>query len=182
MCAAPKGHKMWGNPCNQKAYTPELFWKCACNYFEWSDNNPLRKVEQSKQPQKLPTNFDKKKHGSIKNFLKQTIDLPFTRAYSIEALCNHLDISKQTFLNYESKEGYETYFDVCLRIRQIIDAQHFEGGMANIFNSNITMRKLGLADKQELTGKDGKDLVTTMTFITDNSAKQTFASNERDVE
>lgn len=36
--------------------------------------------------------------------------------------------------------------------------------------------------KQEVTGKDGKDLVTAVTFTVDKRAKQTFSSNESDVD
>jgi hypothetical protein len=179
---APKGHKMWGNPCKPKSYSPEELWTNACLYFEWVDANPWMMIEQSKQPQKLPTNYDKKLHGSIKNFLNQIVKLPHARPYTIEGLCIYLNISAKTFRNYSDVAGYETYFPICSHIKTVIDNQQFDGGMVGAFNANIVTRKLGLADKQELTGKDGKDLVTTMTFITDNSAKQTFASNERDVE
>jgi hypothetical protein len=59
-----------------------------------------------------------------------------------------LNIDTQTFYNYASgKKEYETYFDICTRIRNIIDSQHFEGGMAGTFNAGIVTRKLGLAEK-----------------------------------
>ena len=150
---APKGHPMWGNPLNPKKYTPIELSEIAQQYFTWCDKNPIHIVEQSKMPQRLPTNYDKKIHGTIKNFTQQTVKLPYTRAYSIEGFCNFADMNKQTFYNYESDDynkDDKTYLDVCTRIRQIIDDQHFTGGMAGTFNANIVTRKLGLADKKDV--------------------------------
>ena len=149
--AAPKGHPLWGNPLKPKKYTPEELWDGACNYFEWCDNNPIISIEQSKAPQRLDSSMMKTmKPAMIKAFLKQTVEMPLARAYSIERLCIHLDIHRMTFDNYSKLEGYETYFDICTRIREIIDSQHFEGGMAGIFNAGIVTRKLGLAEKKEV--------------------------------
>lgn len=136
---APKGHKLWGNPLKPKKYTPEEFWQAACEYFEWSDENPWVKQDFIKGGEM---------GGSI-------VELKTERPYSIEQLCNYLDISLQTFYNYAGAEGYETYFDICARIKQIIDSQHFEGGMVNAFNANIVTRKLGLKEQTDLSGSIG---------------------------
>ena len=146
MSPAPKGHPLWGNPLNPKKYTPEELWEGACEYFDWCKKNPLKIIEQTKMPQRLPSNYKKETHGSIKNFTKQTIELPHQRAYSIEGLCVYLNMTTQTFFNYSKESGYETYFDICTHIRQIINSQHFEGGMGGIFNANIVTRKLGLSE------------------------------------
>jgi hypothetical protein len=148
--AAPKGHPLWGNPLKPKKYTPEQFWEGACEYFQWCEDNPIMVIEQSKMPQRLDASLAKTlKPSQIKGFMKQTIELPHNRAYSIERLCIYLNITRETFDNYSKSEGYETYFDICKRIREIIDSQHFEGGMAGTFNANIVTRKLGLIDKQQ---------------------------------
>ena len=152
MSPAPKGHILWGNPRKPKKYTPEKLWDKFLEYKEWADNNPIMVIEQSKMPQRLPNNYDKTIHGSIKNFTQQTIKLPHPRAYSIEMFSVFANMSDETFLNYEKKEGYETYFGICKRIRKIIDSQHFEGGMAGVFNANIVTRKLGLKEQSELSG------------------------------
>jgi len=128
MCPAPKGHPLWGNPLNPKKYTPTQLWDGACNYFQWCDDNPILKVEQTKLPQKLDAQMMKTmKPAMIKAFLKQTVEMPLQRAYSIEGLSNYLNIDPDTFSNYSNKEGYETYFGICTRIRKIIDDQHFTG-------------------------------------------------------
>lgn len=152
---APKGHPIWGNPRKPKKYTPQKYWEGACKYFDWSIKNPIKIIEQSKMPQKLPSNYKKETHGPIKNFTKQVIELPHARAFSIERLCVFLNIHRSTFNNYLSGKGYETYFDISLRIKDIIDSQHFEGGMSGLFNAGIVTRKLGLAEKNDHTSSDG---------------------------
>ncbi|MEY2738676.1 MAG: hypothetical protein RL259_585 [Bacteroidota bacterium] len=136
---APKGHQLWGNPLNPKKYTPEELWQKSCEYFCWCNENPIYKNEAIKGGDMA---------GTI-------IDIPMQRPLSIEGLCIYLNISDETFKNYEKKEGYETFFGVCSHIRKIIDTQHFEGGMVGIFNANIVTRKLGLAEKSELYSPDG---------------------------
>lgn len=169
--AAPKGHPLWGNPLNVKKYTPEEFWEGAVGYFNWCIDNPIMVYEQSKMPQRLPANYNKKTHGPIKNFTKQIIEIPRKRAFSVEGLCNYLDIHIQTFLNYESKKGYETYFEVVKRVRQIINTQHFEGGMAGVFHSLIVIRKLGLAERTDISSL-GKSLAPKVIVQDSQTAKE----------
>lgn len=132
---APKGHPIWGNPKNIKIYTPDEFAEKFIEYIEWADNNPW-----------LKTDFVKS--GEMAG---QKVYLETARAYSIEEFCNYAQITMQTFYNYSKAVGYETYFDICTRIKQIIDAQHFSGGMSGVFNSNLAARKLGLGEKSDVT-------------------------------
>lgn len=168
---APKGHPLWGSPLNIKKYTPDEFWNKFLEYKEWADKNPLMIIEQTKMPQRIPSNYDRLKHGSIKGFLKQTIPLPHPRAYSIEAFCAFANINRSTFYNYESKDGYETYFNTSKRIKDIIDSQHFEGGMAGVFNSNLAARKLGLVDKKDMTS-GGAPMKLNITVQDQNTIKE----------
>jgi len=157
--APPKGHPKWGNPIKPKKYTPEQLWNGACDYFDWCENNPIIIIEQSKMPQRLDASMIKTmKPAMVKAFLKQTIEMPHQRAYSIERLCIYLNISRETFDRYSKDEGFETYYDVCRAIREIINNQHFEGGMTGTFNAGIVTRKLGLIDKKDMTS-DGKQLM-----------------------
>lgn len=148
MSPAPKGHPRWGNPMKPKKYTPRKLWEMACKYFEWADKNPIYIAEQSKMPQKIPaalaTNISNKQ---LKAFLNQTINMPYRRPYTIEGMCIFLNITRETFDNYSKEKGYETHFDTCRAIREIIDGQHLEGGMVGQFNANIVTRKLGLQEK-----------------------------------
>lgn len=134
---APKGHKMWGNPIKPKTYTPEELWNKAVEYFEWCEENPWLKHEAIKSGQNC---------GEL-------VQVPCERPYSIGAFCVFANISQVTFLNYATKEGYETYFTICSHIKEIIDKQHFEGGMIGAYNANIVTRKLGLKEQIDTTTK-----------------------------
>jgi len=132
---APKGHPLWGNPCKPKIFqSPEELRDMAEGYFQWCAENPMVKNDFIKSGQNA---------GDI-------VEIPIERPFSIEGFCNYANITVQTFRNYEKGEGYETYFPVCTHIRQVIDSQHFEGGMVGNFNANIVTRKLNLAEKQEI--------------------------------
>lgn len=179
-----KQHK-WGNPTRPKKHTPAELWHQACQYFEWCDQNPWIKMQPAKTtpkhpaPPQEPTLFDLDELTPQPPPPPATIPVPVQRPYTIEGLCTYLDINRTAFDNYSYKEEHEAYFDTCARIRQIIDTQNFEGGMVGAFNAGIVTRKLGLADRRELTGRDGKDLCTTIILQLDTTAKQTFAHDEQ---
>ena len=50
-------------------------------------------------------------------------------------------------------------------MEEIIRQQKFEGAAANLLNANIIARDLGLADKAEITGRDGGPIETKMTDL-----------------
>lgn len=169
---APKGHERWGNPLNPKKYTPEELWEGACNYFDWCQKHPVIKKEQKKGSTMFNVKGDLKASAKA---LSGIVDIPTERPYSIASLCNYLDICEDTFTNYSKSEGYETYFGVCKRIRQIIDSQHFEGGMVGNFNANIVTRKLGLKEAQEIDHKSTDGTMSpkpTITVVSDEAAKK----------
>ena len=132
--AAPKGHPRWGNPLNTKELTPEEVWEGACEYFKWCNDNPW---------------FKEQWVGKDAQHVTEELQRP----YSLEALATHLNVDAKTLWNYGNREGYETYFPILSRIKQIIDSQHFEGGMVGAFNASLSARKLGLVDKQEVENK-----------------------------
>ena len=79
--------------------------------------------------------------------------VPKMRAMTLEGLCIFLDIDRKTFDNYCAKDDF---FPITSHIRDIIYEQKFTGAAANLLNGNIIARDLGLKEKTELTGKDGK--------------------------
>jgi hypothetical protein len=145
---APKGHPLWGNPIKPKKYQADQLWEKALEYFKWCDDNPLMLCEQTKTPMKIPAGFT----GEISEFKNQLTEIPHRRPYTIEALCLYLNISRACFEDY-SKSKDETYIYICTCIREIINGQHLEGGMAGLFNPHIVSRKLGLLEKQEITAR-----------------------------
>jgi len=104
----------------------------ACNnYFDWCIDNPMIE-EKVFQHQGRPV----------------TAEIRRTRPFTLEGLCNHIDISLATFKAYEEQDKLR---NAAARIRQIIDNQQFEGVAAGLLNANIIARKLGLVDKKDHT-------------------------------
>ena len=76
---------------------------------------------------------------------------------TIGAMCTFLDITRKTWEEWRNTRA--DLSGVIGRVDQIIYTQKFEGAAADLLNANLISRELGLADKQEHTGKDGADLI-----------------------
>jgi hypothetical protein len=139
---APRGNQFWKQRSSHgrrpKFETPEILWDACCEYFEWVDKNPILEV--------LPFAYQ----GRVK--LNQ---IPKMRAMTVAGLCIFLDISVQAWTEYRRREGFG---EVTTRVDEIIRTQKFQGAAAGLLNPNIIARDLGLADRSELTGKDGAAL------------------------
>ena len=131
--------------------TPQLMWEAACEYFKWCEDNPL-KEEKGFAFQGIVT--------------KETFSK--MRAMTLSQLCFYLHCSESYFRNWKrvidekGKEATETdkdFITVIARIEQVIYNQKFQGASADLLNANIISRELGLADKSELSGPGGKDLI-----------------------
>lgn len=139
MCPAPKGNRYGidsGNFFNPKKYNPKEWVEVFTNYLCDRGNKVWNKKEAIKS-------------GDMAGTL---IDLPNQMPLSIESFCVYANCSKQTFYNYEKEEGYEEYFDITTRMREIIESDQLDGATVGAYNPNIIARRLGLADKQEFTG------------------------------
>lgn len=136
--AAPIGNEFWrqvveptGRP---KKYNPDTLWQKAMDYFEWVEQNPLYECK--------PFAFQ----GDV---TKESI--PKMRAMTEMAFCLFAGITDETFRNYKSgNEEYKEFFGVAKMIEQVIYNQKFEGAAADLLNSNIIARDLGLTDKQDM--------------------------------
>lgn len=139
---APKGNEYWKFAEKHGRgfkYTPEALWEEALKYFEYMSNSVWNKKEAIKS-------------GDMAGTL---IDIPTQTPLSIETFCLFADISRQTFLNYESnQEPYKEFFEVVTRIRGVIESNQFEGATVGAYNPNIIARKLGLGDKTILEGSE----------------------------
>ena len=62
-------------------------------------------------------------------------------------LCIFLDISQDTWEDYKKREDF---IGITTRVEGIIYSQKLEGAAADLLNSNIIARELGLSDKKEL--------------------------------
>lgn len=163
--AAPVGneyYKLRSKDGRDKIFpTPEALIDAANEYFEWCVNSPMMEAQIVKASQtettSLPVTDSKGKEKTVKS--KTTVpyviaNVPKMRPFSLEGLCNYIDISVDGFKLYQEREDF---IGVTTRIRQIIDTQQFEGASAGFLNPNIIARKLGLADKQDHT-TNGKDM------------------------
>lgn len=142
---APKGnqyYKIRTRDGREKIFkTPNQLVIAANKYFDYCLENPLIEID-----------FKGKDAKEVK--------LPKMRAFSLEGLCNFIEIGMTTFKAYEKREDFQL---VTTRIRSIIDSQQFEGAASGFLNPNIIARKLGLVDKSEI---DHGDLPPTSIHIT----------------
>lgn len=137
--AAPKGNKFWEirktSGRDPIFSSPEQMWEDCRAYFHWVEDNPL--IE-------------------MKPFAYQGVvvqePVAKMRAMTIGGLCIYLGIDEQTWANYRAKEDF---FGIVSQVEKIIYEQKFTGAAADLLNSNIIARDLGLSDKKDHTSSDG---------------------------
>lgn len=136
---APKNNQYWQFRKDffgrKKEYTPEQWYDKIIEYCEWMQSRTWNKKEAIKS-------------GDMAGTL---IDIPTSTPMSITGFCLFADVEYNTFVNYESKEGYEDYFKITVWARQIIETNQFEGAVVGAYNPNIIARKLGLTDRTDIT-------------------------------
>ena len=146
-----KGNQFWKmrethgrNPIFE---TPEQLWVAACEYFQWVEDNPL---------------YEEKIFHSQGMITKDTITK--MRAMTIRAMCFFIGLSRQGWQEYSEKPDFS---DIVKEIEDVIYSQKFEGAAADMLNSNIIARELGLADKQqnEIKITDVKELTNEQLAI-----------------
>lgn len=142
--AAPAGNQFWkarsSHGRNPIFASPDELFEACCEYFEWVEANPLYE-------DKLTSYQGVNTHEPVAKM----------RAMTLSGLCIFLDISRQGWSEYRTREDFS---DITSRVEEVIRTQKFEGASADLLNSNIIARDLGLADKSELTGKDGGAIET----------------------
>lgn len=140
---APKGNRFWearsSHGRNPIFKTPDQLWSACCEYFEWVENNPLWESKAFAY------------QGSV------TVEkLPKMRAMTIGGLCIFLDISESTFARYK---GNEDFLGVISQVEAIIYQQKFTGAAADLLNTNIISRDLGLNDKNDKNTSGATEIV-----------------------
>jgi hypothetical protein len=154
--AAPIGNKFWmmrsTHGRNPIFANPEALWNAACEYFEWVHDNPL---------------LEEKVFHSQGVVTKGTVCK--MRAMTIQALCFFLDISDEAWSDYCNRQDF---VGITTRIKKVIYNQKFTGAAADLLNSNIIARELGLSDKvqNEHTGKDGGAIQVNTTAMSAEEA------------
>jgi len=158
---APKGNKFWelrSKHGRDKIFeTPDLMWEAACEYFEWCQNNPFHKVEQSRSK-------STKKNTEIGNDgieVKDTglIEIPIMRPFTMKGISLYFGETEtylKDFIRREKKkedQKSKDFVTVTTRIKDIIYNQQFSGSASGFLNPNIIARNLGLSDKVETKSK-----------------------------
>lgn len=115
--------------------TADALRAAAVEYFEWVADNPLGEEKLFSY------------EGSIVRG-----DFGKLQAMTLKGLCIFLDISFQAWANYRERPDF---VEVCEWVESVVYQQKFTGAAAGLLNPAIIARDLGLADKTELTGKDG---------------------------
>jgi hypothetical protein len=134
---APKNNQFWKARTThgrEKLFsTPEILKEACEEYFQWIDDNPLQASELIK--------FQGK--AKIK-------ELPKMRAMTLDGLHIFLETNSTTWSRYRE---YKDFSEVVTQVEKIIRTQKFQGAAAEMLNSNIIARELGLTDKSERTNK-----------------------------
>ena len=142
--APSKGNKYWmrrethGRP--QIFATGEKLWQAACDYFAWNEENPL---------------YEEKLFAFQGIVTRDRVAK--MRAMTIDGLCQHIGINPSGYRAW--RHNRPDLVDTIESIDSVIRRQKFEGAAAELLSPLIIARDLGLSDKTEITGRDGKDLL-----------------------
>jgi hypothetical protein len=117
--------------------TPEIMWDLFDEYRKWAKDNPIKKQD-----------FVGK--DAIE------VDRELSRALTMDGFENYLadkGVISDASDYFENKgEAYTDYKRVCARIKRVIRQDQIEGGMAGIYNPNITQRLNNLVEKVQEDG------------------------------
>lgn len=143
---APKGNQFWRQRTKHGRdalfCSSDLIWEAACEYFQWSDENPWIKYEAIKS-------------GDMAG---QLVSIPTARPYTMHGLCSYLGVNTAYFREFKERltENDKDFSTVITRVEETIYQQKFEGAAVNALNANIISRDLGLIDAKDLTSKGEK--------------------------
>ena len=121
-----------GKPLNFE--TPELMWDAFADYCVKAKAQPVRvedyvgvKADRVLRERENPLTFE-----------------------GFQVYCYEQGIGKSIDQYFTNPDGrYDRYVDVCTRIKTTIRADQIRGGMTGIYNTSITQRLNGLADKTQ---------------------------------
>lgn len=132
--SAPEGNEFWKQRSSHGRSpifeSPGELWSGCQEYFQWVEENPLRKSEVISY------------QGAA-----TLVEVPLMRAMTVEGLCIFLDIGRSTWDGYCKKEDFS---GVTTRVRDILREQKFTGAAAGLLNPSIIARDLGLKETQDL--------------------------------
>lgn len=139
--AAPTGNQFWkarSKHGRDKLFaSAEILWESCCEYFQWVEDNPLWE-------------------NKVAQFQGSVVDMPAAkmRAMTIGGLCIFLDVDRSTWTEWKTNKDFSA---VVKKAEEVIYEQKFTGAAADLLNSSIIARELGLSDKSDIahTSPDG---------------------------
>ena len=138
----------------KKKYSPQELEKKIKAYFQDIDSRPMVKIKEETY---------KGETKVIKEY--------FTRPYTIEMLCDSLNILPQTLKNYENDAQY---LGIITHARNKIKGHKLEGATSGMFNGNVVALDLGLKQKEEI--RQNNTLIAIDPVMTQQLLQQ-FAQN-----
>ncbi len=175
MATYPKGnqyYKLRLRTGANKKYTASKLFKSINEYFEAMDNNPFMESQVVARPwvetiteEKTGENGELITVTRTLNHTHAIIEIPKRRPYTFLGLCNHLNISTETFKNYQ---GDADKFEVCTQARMLIEQHQYEGAASGFFKEQIVARMLGLTDKKDVTTNGEAIAQVTIFQLPDN--------------
>ena len=121
--------------------TAQDFLNDCASYFTWAQEHPLQEEK-------------------VFQFQGEIVraDIGKVRAFSKRGLCNHLGVPEKRLESYVTRG--DEWAEAVEIVEQIIFTQKFENAAANLLNSAVIIRDLGMADKQEFSGPNGDPIQT----------------------
>ena len=118
---------------------PETLAKAADEYFQFCIENPIIVVDYKGKDAKR-------------------VEMQIPKVFQKNELARFCHLSEWRSIN-DLKSVSTDFLQVVTHIEGCIADQKFQYGIANIFNSNIVARDLGLRDKQEIDMKNPEIIV-----------------------
>ena len=119
----------------RKAFTPESLLATFKKYVDWVRLNPIKKEDYV---------------GGAAKKVTREIQRPLTMEGFEVFVSSRGGISDLAPYFANRDDRYNDFIDVCRRIKTQIRADQIEGGMAGLYNHNITARLNGLTEKSSI--------------------------------
>lgn len=148
-----KGKKLWEiipNPLGgrpRKFTNPEELWDLFIKYCRWVDENPWE--------EKAASNMLRDTSGNKNNAMSQNVRV-LQRAYTLHGFCAYSGVYKWQTFRQRYKDTNDGFSSVINAIEATVQSQQIDGALLHKFDSNLVARLNGIADRQEVTGKDGE--------------------------
>ena len=138
---APKGNNFWKlrskHGRDKIIESPEVMLDAIYEFLELKSEETIEKPEAIKSGDNAGTQFD----------------LKFKDYPTLSELAHFLGFKTlKTWYNYKNDKDF---LQVITHAEEIFSTWKLKGAAIGVYNHSIVARDLGLADKKELTGKDG---------------------------